>query len=114
MDDCIFCRIAAGEIPAKIAAQTDDWVAFHDRNPQSPVHVLVIPRRHIASANEIGEGDAALLGRIWADIPGLAARLGVKETGYRIVNNCLAPAGQSVFHLHFHLLGGRPMGWPPG
>jgi histidine triad (HIT) family protein len=114
MDDCVFCRIAAGKIPAKVADQTDDWVAFHDLNPQAPVHVLVIPRKHLASANEITAEDAALLGRIWTGLPELAGKLGVRDTGYRVVNNCGAPAGQSVFHLHFHLLGGRPMGWPPG
>jgi histidine triad (HIT) family protein len=112
--DCIFCRIARGEIPAKIAAQDDDLVAFHDLTPQAPVHVLVVPRKHIATANDIGAQDGALLGRIWTRIPAIAADLGIASTGYRIVNNCLAPAGQSVFHLHFHLLGGRAMGWPPG
>jgi histidine triad (HIT) family protein len=114
MDDCIFCRIARGEVPAKLVAEDEDLVAFHDLSPQAPVHVLVIPRRHIATANDIGPEDAALLGRIWARIPGLAAGLGIGSTGYRVVNNCLAPAGQSVFHLHFHLLGGRVMAWPPG
>lgn len=114
MEECIFCRIAAGTIPAKIAAQEEDWIAFHDLSPQAPVHVLVIPRRHIATANDITPADEALLGRIWTRIPVLAEALGVASTGYRIVHNCLAPAGQSVFHLHFHLLGGRAMGWPPG
>jgi histidine triad (HIT) family protein len=112
--DCIFCRIARGEIPAKIAAQDDDLVAFHDLGPQAPVHVLVIPRKHIPTANDITEEDGALLGRIWTRIPAIAAELGIASTGYRVVNNCLTPAGQSVFHLHFHLLGGRTMGWPPG
>ena len=114
MTDCIFCRIARGEIPAKIVAQDDDLVAFHDLGPQAPVHVLVIPRKHIPTANDIAEEDGALLGRIWTRIPAIAAELGVASIGYRVVNNCLAPAGQTVFHLHFHLLGGRVMGWPPG
>lgn len=111
---CIFCKIAAGEIPAKVVFENEDLVVFHDLSPQAPVHVLVIPREHLASANEIGAKEAALLGRIWAQFPEIAGRLGVRETGYRIVTNCLEQAGQSVFHLHFHLLGGRPMGWPPG
>jgi histidine triad (HIT) family protein len=114
MTDCIFCRIARGEVPAKIAAQDDDLVAFHDLGPQAPVHVLVIPRKHIATANDIADEDGALLGRIWTRIPAIAAELGIASTGYRVVNNSLAPAGQRVFHLHFHLLGGRAMGWPPG
>ena len=114
MNDCIFCRIASGEVPAKLAASDDDLVAFHDLSPQAPVHVLVIPRKHLASANEITAADAGLLGRIWVRIPQIAAGLGIAEGGYRVVSNCGAPAGQSVFHLHFHLLGGRAMGWPPG
>jgi histidine triad (HIT) family protein len=113
MSDCIFCKIAAGEIPAKIAYQDPDLVAFHDLNPQAPVHVLVIPRKHLASSNDL-PGEEALAGRIWNRIPEIAGQLGVRDTGYRVVSNCGAPAGQSVFHLHFHLLGGRPMGWPPG
>jgi len=114
MEDCIFCKIAAGEIPARIAHQDQELVVFHDLHPQAPTHVLIIPRRHIATVNELGAEDAGLLGRIWTGIPALAAQLGIASTGYRVVTNCLAPAGQSVFHLHFHLLGGRPMGWPPG
>lgn len=114
MEECIFCKIASGAIPARIAAQDQDLVAFHDLNPQAPVHVLIIPRRHIATTNELTAEDGALLGRIWTRIPQLASELGIGEKGYRVVNNCLSPAGQSVFHLHFHLLGGRAMGWPPG
>ena len=114
MADCIFCKIAAGEIPAKLVDQDDDLVAFHDLSPQAPVHVLIIPRKHFAGANDVTAADGALLGRIWARIPEIAAKLGVRDSGYRVVNNCGAPAGQSVFHLHFHLLGGRAMGWPPG
>jgi len=112
--DCIFCRIAAGEIPAKVVEENDDLVAFHDLSPQAPVHVLIIPKQHLAGANDIGEGEAPLIGRIWARIPRIAEALGVRDTGYRVVTNCGAPAGQSVFHLHFHLLAGRAMGWPPG
>jgi len=112
-DACIFCKIAAGEIPADKALETDDLVAFHDVNPQAPVHLLVIPRRHIASLDEAGEHDRALLGKILTSMPGLAREQGIAGA-YRVVNNCGAPAGQSVFHVHFHLLGGRPMEWPPG
>jgi len=114
MADCIFCKIASGEIPAKLVAQDDDLVAFHDLSPQAPVHVLIIPKQHLAGANDISSEEAALIGRIWSRIPAIAAQLGVRDSGYRVVNNCGAPAGQSVFHLHFHLLGGRAMGWPPG
>jgi len=114
LSDCIFCRIAAGEIPARLAAEDPEFVAFRDLNPQAPVHVLLIPRRHVATVNDLAAADAPLLGRIWTRIPLLAAELGIADHGYRVVVNCLAPAGQSVFHLHFHLLGGRAMGWPPG
>ena len=114
MEECIFCKIASGAIPARIAGEENDLIAFHDLNPQAPVHVLIIPRKHIATTNELGGDDAAWLGRMWTWIPKLAQELGIGSKGYRVVNNCLAPAGQSVFHLHFHLLGGRAMGWPPG
>jgi histidine triad (HIT) family protein len=113
MSDCIFCKIVAGEIPSKQVHEDDDVFAFHDLNPQAPVHVLVVPRKHISSLNEAGGEDGALLGRILLSVRELAERLGVGQ-GYRVVNNCGASAGQSVFHIHFHLLGGRAMGWPPG
>jgi histidine triad (HIT) family protein len=113
MSDCIFCKIVDGEIPSNKVLETDDVVAFPDVNPQAPVHLLVIPRRHIATLDDATEEDRELLGRILAAMPGLAKQLGVAGA-YRVVNNCGAPAGQSVFHLHFHLLGGREMNWPPG
>jgi histidine triad (HIT) family protein len=113
MSDCIFCKIVAGEIPSKRVHEDDDVFAFHDLSPQAPVHVLIVPRKHIASLNEASEEDRALLGRILLSVRELAEQLGV-SAGYRVVNNCGAPAGQSVFHIHFHLLGGRAMGWPPG
>jgi histidine triad (HIT) family protein len=113
MSDCLFCKIAAGEIPAKIVHEDDDLIAFHDISPQAPIHVLVVPRKHVASLDAADDGDQALLGRILLAIRGLARELKI-ESGYRVVNNCGAPAGQSVFHIHFHVLGGRPMGWPPG
>ena len=113
MSDCLFCKIAAGEIPSDRVYEDDDVIAFRDISPQAPVHVLVVPRRHLASLDEAAEADGELLGRILLVIQRLARKLGV-DTGYRVVNNCGASAGQSVFHIHFHLLGGRPMGWPPG
>ena len=113
MSDCLFCKIAAGDIPANKAYEDDELIAFHDISPQAPVHVLIIPRRHISALDEAQDGDGALLGRILLAARDLARELGVAE-GYRVVNNCGARAGQSVFHVHFHLLGGRAMGWPPG
>lgn len=111
--DCIFCKIVAGKIPSQQAYEDDEVIAFHDLNPQAPVHVLVIPRRHIASLNDADEQDQALLGRMLLTARRLADELGV-SSGYRVVNNCGESAGQSVFHIHIHLLGGRAMSWPPG
>ena len=113
MSDCIFCRIAAGTIPAKLVHEDEHVVAFHDLHPQAPTHVLIIPRRHVASLNDASETDPALLGHLLLAAREVAARLGV-GAGYRVVTNCGASAGQSVFHLHLHVLGGRPLGWPPG
>ncbi len=113
MSDCIFCKIVAGEIPADKVHDDTEMLAFRDVNPQAPVHVLIIPKRHIASLDDAGPDEAGLLGRIVGRIPALAQELGVAG-GYRVVNNCGASAGQSVFHIHFHLLGGRALGWPPG
>ena len=112
-DACIFCKIVAGDIPSEKVHEDEDVVAFRDLNPQAPVHVLVVPRKHIASLNEADPGDRAVLGHLLLTTRKLAGQLGV-GSGYRVVNNCGASAGQSVFHIHFHLLGGRPMGWPPG
>ena len=114
MSDCIFCRIVRGEIPARIVHQDDLAVAFHDVNPQAPTHILVVPRQHLASLHECGAADAPLLGHLLTTARGLAVSGGLHPSGYRIVLNTGAEAGQTVFHLHFHLLGGRPMGWPPG
>jgi histidine triad (HIT) family protein len=115
MNDCIFCRIVRGEIPADVVARTADAVAFRDLNPQAPAHVLVVPTRHLAAARD-AEGDegAMLLGRTLQLATRVAHDLGLDANGYRLVANTGAGAGQSVFHLHVHLLGGRPMGWPPG
>lgn len=111
--DCIFCKIVAGQIPSDKVYEDDRILAFRDLNPQAPVHLLVLPRKHIASLNEAGPDDRAVLGHLLVTLPKLAEQLGV-ESGYRVVNNCGALAGQSVFHIHFHLLGGRSMSWPPG
>ncbi|MBT8164317.1 MAG: histidine triad nucleotide-binding protein [Acidimicrobiia bacterium] len=111
MADCLFCSIAAGDIPADIVLETDDVVAFNDINPAAPTHVLVIPKRHVASAAELEADDAPLLSALFD----AAARVGeAVEGGWRLVTNVGPDAGQSVFHLHFHVLGGRRLGWPPG
>ena len=111
-DDCLFCRIVRKEIPAKLVAEDDHCVAFRDINPQAPVHVLIIPREHVASLNEAT--DAAMIGRLSLMATDIARREGVSESGYRTVINTNAHAGQTVFHVHLHLLGGRSMHWPPG
>ena len=111
-DACLFCRIVAKEIPAKIVAETADCVAFRDVNPQAPVHVLVAPRTHVPSLNEVT--DATIVGKLAQLAKDLAQREGLTERGYRLVINTNADAGQTVFHLHMHLLGGRKMSWPPG
>lgn len=114
MSDCIFCRIAAGEIPARIVHQDDEVIAFHDLAPQAPTHVLVVPRKHIASLLEAAPEDWPLLGRLQAAAVEIARREGLDQGGFRLVTNTLEGAGQSVFHLHVHLLGGRRFAWPPG
>lgn len=114
MTDCIFCRIAAGEIPANIVYQDEDVLAFRDLNPQAPVHVLIIPRRHIATLNDVAPEDVQLLGRLLLAAKMVAEQEGLAEAGYRTVVNCNADGGQTVFHVHVHLLGGRSMNWPPG
>ena len=111
-EDCLFCKIASGEIPATIIAQEEDYVAFVDVNPQAPTHVLAIPREHVRSLNEVQDAEALgkllLFARLVADQEGLA------ENGFRVVLNTNADGGQTVFHLHAHVLGGRAMAWPPG
>jgi len=111
-ESCLFCRIVAKEIPAKIVAETADCVAFRDVNPQAPVHILVVPRTHVPSLNEVT--DPAIVGKLTQVATDLARREGLAERGYRLVMNANADAGQTVFHLHLHLLGGRKMNWPPG
>ena len=112
--NCLFCRIAAGEVPSRKAFEDDTLVAFHDVNPQAPVHVLVIPRRHIATLNDLAPEDGPLVGAMLQRAAAIAKELGVAARGYRTVFNCNREAGQTVFHIHLHLLGGRPMHWPPG
>jgi histidine triad (HIT) family protein len=113
-ETCLFCKIATGDIPSDTTYQDDLVLAFNDINPVAPIHQLVIPREHIASAADLAETDAAMLGRLFAVAAKLAAEAGLPKTGYRLVTNVGADGGQSVDHLHFHLLGGRRMAWPPG
>ena len=111
--DCIFCKIAAGEIPSTKVYEDDTVVAFNDLDPQAPVHVLILPKEHLASAAEINESNSAVVAHIFEVAAKIAAEKGLKD-GFRIVNNCGDSAGQSVKHLHFHLMGGRDFGWPAG
>lgn len=111
-ESCLFCRIVAGEIPATRVAETAECIAFRDVNPQAPVHVLVIPREHVASLDRAS--DPAMIGRMALLAARIAREEGVAESGYRTVINTNADAGQTVFHVHLHLLGGRQLGWPPG
>ena len=112
--DCIFCRIVAGEIPAKVAHQDDLAIAFHDVSPQAPVHVLVVPRQHVDDALEAAGAAPAIAGHLVAVATRLAGELGIAASGFRLVINTGDDGGQSVRHLHLHLLGGRELGWPPG
>ena len=113
-DTCLFCRIVSGSIPARVAHQDDQTLAFHDIDPRAPVHVLIIPRKHIAAVDQLHEGDAEVMGRLFVVARRLARELGVADSGYRLVVNSGRDAGQSVDHIHMHLLGGRPFKWPPG
>ncbi|WP_077367976.1 histidine triad nucleotide-binding protein [Anaerosalibacter sp. Marseille-P3206] len=114
MSECIFCKIAHGEIPSDIIYEDDKVVAFNDIEPQSPVHFLVIPKEHIPSIKNIDEDNASLIGHITMVINSIAKEKGLDKDGYRIVNNCGEHGGQTVEHLHFHVLGGRYLSWPPG
>ncbi len=111
---CLFCKIAGGEIPSKTVYQDEYVYAFEDVNPQAPVHILVIPRKHIATSLEIGDDDNELIGKLYQAANNIAKERGIADRGFRLVMNCNAEAGQTVFHIHLHLLGGRPMQWPPG
>jgi len=114
MADCIFCRIARHEVPATFVHEDPDCVAFRDLQPHAPLHVLVIPRRHIPSVNELGESDETVVGHLVAVARDVARSEGVGDSGYRLVLNAGPDAGQSVDHVHLHLLGGRELQWPPG
>lgn len=111
---CLFCKIAAGEIPASKVYEDERLLAFTDINPQAPMHVLVIPKRHIATLNDLAAGDDALVGAMVRTAAAIAKEKGYDGPGYRTVFNCNAQAGQTVFHVHLHVLGGRTMTWPPG
>jgi histidine triad (HIT) family protein len=111
---CIFCRIAAREVPAEIVRESDRVIAFRDTNPQAPTHILLIPKEHVVSAADLGDHHGDLLTDIVQAATHLARAEGIADGGWRLVTNVGLDAGQTVFHLHFHLLGGRPMGWPPG
>ena len=114
MTECLFCKMIAGEIQPDTVYETDDVLAFRDINPQAPTHVLVIPKRHIATINDIGTGDTELIGKLYLAAARVARDAGFAEEGYRAVMNCNGRAGQTVFHLHLHVLGGRDLKWPPG
>jgi len=114
MKDCLFCKIVNKEIPAELIFEDDRIVAFNDINPQAPVHILIIPKDHFASLNDIPEEKKDLLGHILLRARQIAQNLGIQEKGYRVVLNTGKESGQEVFHIHFHLLGGRRMTWPPG
>ncbi len=111
---CLFCNIVEGKIPADIVYQDEEVLAFHDINPQAPTHILCIPRKHISTANDFSAEDEAIAGKLLLAAGKLAKQMGFAEEGYRLVINCNGHGGQTVFHIHLHLLGGRHMGWPPG
>ncbi len=111
---CLFCKIIAGEIPSKKVYEDDDIFAFEDINPTAPVHILVIPKKHIETLNDIKEEDEKLIGKIYTKISEIAKEKGIAEDGYRVISNCNKNGGQEVFHIHFHLLGGRKLLWPAG
>ena len=112
--DCFFCKIVAGDVPAEIIYKSDNVIAFRDINPQAPTHVLIIPRKHISTMNDINPEHEAIVGSLFIAAKSIAAQEGLSDDGYRVVINCNEAAGQTVFHLHLHLLGGRLMNWPPG
>lgn len=112
--DCLFCKIVDGDIAADVVFESDNAIAFRDVNPQAPTHVLVIPRQHIATINDLEPGNESLVGELYMAARQIAADEGIAEAGYRTVMNCNEGAGQSVFHIHLHVLGGRALSWPPG
>jgi histidine triad (HIT) family protein len=112
--DCLFCRIAAGTVPANVIYTDERMIAFRDINPQAPMHVLVVPRRHISTLNDLSPDDDRLVGEMMRRAAALARENGYGDRGYRTVFNCNPDAGQTVFHIHLHVLGGRSLTWPPG
>ncbi len=112
--DCLFCKFVSGELDTDVVLETDKVLAFRDINPQAPTHILIIPRKHIATINDLTASDAEEIGNLYLVAKELAKAEGFEEVGYRVVMNCNAAAGQTVFHLHLHLLGGRLFDWPPG
>lgn len=114
MPDCLFCKMAHGEIKPDMVMETEDLIAFRDIDPRAPTHILVVPRKHIATLNDLRPEDAGLLGKLLLAARELAHREQIAESGYRLVLNCNRGGGQTVFHIHLHLLGGRHMTWPPG
>lgn len=113
-NDCLFCKMSAGDIPIDIVYENEDVIGFRDINPQAPTHVLIIPRKHIATINDLVDDDAVEVGKLFLAAREIAQNEGIAEAGYRVTMNCNEAAGQTVFHLHLHLLGGRKMNWPPG
>lgn len=114
MSDCLFCKMVAGDIKPDTVYEDNDVLAFRDINPQAPTHVLVIPKRHISTINDLADTDAELMGKLYLAAKKVGQIDNISESGYRTVMNCNAGAGQSVFHIHLHVLGGRGMQWPPG
>ena len=114
MSDCLFCKIIAGAIPGQLVYEGKDLVAFKDIDPKAPLHVLIVPRQHIATLNDLGPNNDDLIGAMVRRAAALAKQHGYSERGYRTVLNCNRDAGQTVFHIHMHLLAGRALGWPPG
>jgi histidine triad (HIT) family protein len=114
VQDCLFCKIVDGGLPADIVYENDSLIAFRDINPKAPTHILLIPRRHVATMNDLQDGDESLVGDLFITAARIAADEGLADDGYRVVMNCNEAAGQSVFHIHLHLMGGRTMTWPPG
>lgn len=114
MADCLFCKIAANEIPSKLVYEDEKAVAFEDINPEAPTHILVIPRKHISTIMDIAEDDHELIGHLYSVVRKIAKKLDLDEKGFRTVFNCGKDGGQTVFHVHIHILGGRLMTWPPG
>lgn len=114
MSDCIFCKIIKGDIPCDKVYEDDKVIAFKDINPEAPVHVLIIPKEHISSVNDLSESNCDVISHIFITAKNIAKNMGINESGYRIVNNCGEDGGQTVHHIHFHMLGGRSLNWPPG